>query len=70
MAAGMRLGGHRFSLFTLPLLMLCQFASDNTAGICPEAWEAMEEANQGFLPSYGDDALTRDACSISQSRLL
>ncbi|MFZ4767461.1 MAG: threonine aldolase family protein [Roseimicrobium sp.] len=42
--------------------MFCQFASDNTAGICPEAWQALEEANHGFLPSYGDDALTRDAC--------
>jgi threonine aldolase len=41
----------------------CQFASDNTAGICPEAWEALTEANEGFLPSYGDDALTRDACN-------
>jgi threonine aldolase len=38
------------------------FASDNTAGICPEAWLAMEEANAGFLPSYGDDAVTRKAC--------
>ncbi len=41
----------------------CQFASDNTAGICPEAWEALEEANRGYLPSYGDDAMTRDACN-------
>jgi threonine aldolase len=41
----------------------CQFASDNTAGICPEAWEALEEANRGYLPSYGDDTMTRDACN-------
>ncbi|TLD71156.1 low specificity L-threonine aldolase [Phragmitibacter flavus] len=40
----------------------CQFASDNTAGICPEAWEAMAEANQGFHSSYGDDPFTRKAC--------
>ncbi len=42
----------------------CQFASDNTAGICPEAWAALEEANQGFQPSYGDDPLTREACEL------
>ena len=23
-----------------------QFASDNYAGICPEAWDALEEANR------------------------
>lgn len=40
----------------------CQFASDNTAGICPEAWEALQEANQGHQPSYGDDHYTREAC--------
>lgn len=28
-----------------------QFASDNYAGICPEAWEAMREANQGHAPA-------------------
>lgn len=40
----------------------CQFASDNTAGICPEAWEALAEANHGFVSSYGDDGFTRKAC--------
>jgi threonine aldolase len=39
-----------------------QFASDNYAGICPEAWQAMEEANQGFVSSYGDDRWTEQAC--------
>jgi len=39
-----------------------QFASDNYAGICPEAWQAMEQANHGFVPSYGDDAWTERAC--------
>lgn len=39
-----------------------QFASDNYAGICPEAWQAMEEANRGFCPSYGDDPWTERAC--------
>lgn len=38
------------------------FASDNTSGICPEAWQALAEANSGSQPSYGDDALTHRAC--------
>lgn len=40
----------------------CQFASDNYAGICPEAWQAMQAANSGFVPSYGDDIWTERAC--------
>ncbi|MEO8440185.1 MAG: beta-eliminating lyase-related protein [Spartobacteria bacterium] len=32
-----------------------QFASDNTAGICPEAWAALAEANHDAISSYGDD---------------
>ncbi|MGE0591559.1 MAG: low specificity L-threonine aldolase [Vicinamibacterales bacterium] len=40
------------------------FASDNTAGICPEAWAAMERANQGRLPSYGDDPWTTRAADL------
>jgi threonine aldolase len=40
-----------------------QFASDNYAGICPEAWQAVAEANQGYAVSYGDDAWTDRACS-------
>jgi threonine aldolase len=39
-----------------------EFASDNTAAICPEAWEALEEANAGGVPSYGDDRWTARAC--------
>ncbi len=38
-----------------------QFASDNYAGICPEAWAAMAEANAGHAPAYGDDAWTAKA---------
>ncbi len=38
-----------------------QFGSDNYAGICPEAWAAMEEANHGFAPAYGDDTWTERA---------
>ena len=42
----------------------CQFASDNTAPICPEAWEAVERANAGYLPSYGNDPWTTRACDL------
>ena len=38
-----------------------QFASDNYSGICPEAWQAMAEANNGHAPAYGDDAWTAKA---------
>jgi threonine aldolase len=38
------------------------FASDNYAGVCSEAWEAMAEANRGLASSYGDDAWTAKAC--------
>jgi len=42
----------------------CQFASDNTAGICPAAWAAIEEANAGSLASYGNDPWTARACDL------
>lgn len=35
-----------------------QFASDNYAGICPEAWDVMQRANQDHAPAYGDDKWT------------
>jgi len=38
------------------------FASDNTAGICPEALSALLAANAGRTASYGNDELTRQAC--------
>jgi threonine aldolase len=38
-----------------------QFASDNYAGICPDAWSAMEKANAGHATAYGDDAWTAQA---------
>jgi threonine aldolase len=41
-----------------------QFASDNTAGVCPEAWEAMRAANAGFVPSYGEDHYTLEASNL------
>lgn len=40
------------------------FASDNYAGICPEAWRAMEEANHGHEPGYGDDRWTQRASDL------
>ena len=40
---------------------LQQFASDNYAGICPEAWAAMETANRGHVPAYGEDQWTQAA---------
>ena len=40
------------------------FASDNYAGICPEAWAAMAEANHGHEPAYGDDAWTQKATDL------
>ncbi len=38
-----------------------QFASDNYAGVCPQAWDAMEQANRGHAPAYGDDDWTQRA---------
>jgi threonine aldolase len=40
------------------------FASDNYAGICPEAWESMQEANNVHAPAYGADAYTEKACDM------
>ena len=37
------------------------FASDNTAGVCPEALAAIRHANAGRVASYGDDAHTAEA---------
>ena len=39
-----------------------QFASDNAAGVCPEALAAMNEANRGFAASYGNDDATNQVC--------
>ncbi len=41
--------------------MAQQFASDNYAGICPEVWDVMQQANAGSVPAYGDDAWTNRA---------
>jgi len=41
-----------------------QFASDNWAGVCPEVWTALGEANAGHAPSYGADAWTAEAVRL------
>jgi len=40
------------------------FASDNYSGICPEAWEALAEANHGHVRSYGEDPWTARAADL------
>ncbi len=40
------------------------FGSDNQAGICPEAWEALEKANRDHAVSYGDDSYTAEASNL------
>lgn len=39
------------------------FASDNTAGLCPAALEALIKSNPGSVPSYGDDSWTEKAAN-------
>ena len=38
------------------------FASDNTAAICPEAWTALEQANAHYAAAYGEDEWTAEVC--------
>jgi threonine aldolase len=40
------------------------FASDNYAGMCPEALAALLEANQGHEVGYGDDSWTKKASDL------
>jgi threonine aldolase len=40
------------------------FASDNYAGICPEAWQALEQANHDHTVGYGDDTWTDRAANL------
>ena len=40
------------------------FASDNCAGICPEAFAALVESNEGHAPSYGNDPWTQKATDM------
>jgi threonine aldolase len=48
---------------THPDVLPQQFGSDNYAGVCPEAWASMDEANRGFAPAYGDDVWTERAAN-------
>src|SRR5438876_4328774 len=41
-----------------------EFASDNTSSICPEAWDALQEANADEAPSYGEDRWTARVCDL------
>jgi threonine aldolase len=38
------------------------FASDNTAAICPEAWTALDQANAHYAAAYGEDEWTAEVC--------
>lgn len=44
----------------------CELASDNTAPICPEAWESLAEANADAAASYGEDKWTRRVCELTR----
>jgi threonine aldolase len=46
------------------VLLRRHFASDNYAGICPEAFAAMTQANQGHEVSYGEDTWTARAADL------
>ncbi|MGI9472001.1 MAG: threonine aldolase family protein [Rubripirellula sp.] len=48
----------------MPIQPGCQFASDNTSGICPDAFEAMAEANHGPAKPYGEDHWTERASDL------
>jgi threonine aldolase len=39
-----------------------EFASDNTAPICPEAWAALQEASADYAAAYGEDRWTERVC--------
>ncbi len=41
-----------------------QFASDNYSGMCPEAFNAMVQANSGHSVPYGEDEHTARACDM------
>jgi len=47
-------------MLSMPTGQRFEFASDNTAAICPEAWTALAEANrESPVSSYGDDFWTK-----------
>lgn len=46
-----------------PTRHLRHFGSDNYAGVCPEAWGALEAANRDHAAAYGEDPWTAEACN-------
>jgi len=50
--------------YNAPVKRTRHFASDNNAGICPEAWAALEQANAGHASGYGEDLWTKKACRL------
>jgi threonine aldolase len=50
-------------MLQMPMRDRHQFASDNTAAICPEAWAALAEANHEAVASYGEDRWTELVCA-------
>jgi threonine aldolase len=46
-----------------------RLASDNTAGLCPEAWEALHAADAGACPSYGEDPFTARAADAIRAAI-
>jgi len=49
--------------------MRYDFTSDNTAGLAPEAFAALEQANRGFQKSYGDDATSARCAELIREKL-
>ena len=45
------------------------FTSDNASGVCPEVMQALVEANQGHVPSYGNDDLTKQTETLIRETL-
>ena len=45
------------------------FNSDNASGVCPEVMQALIDVNQGHVPSYGSDSLTRESKDKIQTAL-
>jgi threonine aldolase len=39
-----------------------EFASDNTAPVCPEGWAVLQEANADYAAAYGEDRWTKQVC--------
>jgi threonine aldolase len=56
--------GETMEKVNVPADLKNQFASDNYAGICPEAWQALAEVNTGYANAYGNDPWTSRACDL------